>query len=52
MNELKRLIVEQSGATRLALALVVAIVAYLALAGSWASTMLDTIDRMGARLPL
>ena len=52
MNELKRLLHGQSGASRLALALAVAIAGYLVLAGSWASTMLDTIDRLGARLPL
>ncbi len=46
------LIAGQSGASKLALALAVAVVGYLALAGSWAATMVELLARFEAQLPL
>ena len=52
MNVLSKLLSGQSGASKVALVLFIAVFGYLALAGSWATTMLDAIDHLGARLPL
>jgi hypothetical protein len=52
MNHVAKLLSAQAGATKLALALTVAVAGYLALAGSWATAVFELIDRFGARLPL
>ena len=52
MNVLQRLLHSQAGGSKLAYALAAAVVGYLALAGSWATTILDLLGRFEARLPL
>jgi hypothetical protein len=52
MDVLMRLVLTQRGGAKIGLILAVAMVAYLALAGGWATAMFETIERVATRLPL